>query len=194
MKYNLSEISEVLRNRRTITPEQFSDRLVHREQMELMLTNATWAPSHGMTQPWRFKIFMGSGLEKLQKFLPELYKAKTSQEQFKQAKYDRILQRMQKISALVVVCLERDKTEKIKEIEEIEAVACAVQNMMITATAYGLGSYWSSPGYIYSNEMNEFLKLGPKDKCLGLVYLGYPTGDWPASHRRPLEYVTEWFE
>jgi nitroreductase len=192
MKYNLSEINEVIRNRRSITPEQFSDRKVHREQIELMLVNATWAPSHGMTQPWRFKVFMGEGLKKLAVFLPELYKLKTSEDSFKQAKYDRFEQRPQKVSAIVAVCLDRDKSGKIAEIEEIEAVACAVQNLSLTATAYGIAAFWSSPKFIYSSEMNSFLGIGEQDKCLGLIYLGYPAGEWPTNHRKPLEYVTDW--
>jgi nitroreductase len=192
MKYNLSEINEVIRNRRSITPEQFSDRKVHREQIELMLVNATWAPSHGMTQPWMFKVFMGEGLKKLSVFLPELYKLKTPEESFKQAKYERFQQRPLKVSAIVAVCLDRDKSGKIAEIEEIEAVACAVQNLSLTATAYGIAAFWSSPKFIYSAEMNSFLGIETADKCLGLVYLGYPSGEWPASHRKPLEYVSEW--
>ena len=43
----------------------------------------------------------------------------------------------------------RDETEKIHEIEEVEAVACAIQNILLTATAYGLGVFWSSPKFIY---------------------------------------------
>jgi nitroreductase len=88
----------------------------------------------------------------------------------------------------------RDKDEKIPEIEEIEAVACSVQNMLLTCTAYGLGGYWSSPKMVYDKSMNEFLGLGEKDRCLGIFYMGYPEGDWPKSHRTPLEYVTEWID
>jgi hypothetical protein len=40
--------------------------------------------------------------------------------------------------------------------------------------------------------MNEFLGFSEKDKCLGLFYLGYPAFEWPESHRKPLEYNTEW--
>ena len=70
MKYNLSEITEVIKNRRSIAPEKFSSRQVHREQIELLLNNAIWAPSHGMTQPWRFKVFMGDGRKRIAEFLP----------------------------------------------------------------------------------------------------------------------------
>ena len=58
MLFNLSEINELIRSRRTIYPEQFSDRKVHIEQIEVLLNNAQWAPTHGNTQPWRFKVFM----------------------------------------------------------------------------------------------------------------------------------------
>lgn len=194
MKYNLSEITELIRNRRSLPPESYTDRVVHREQIELILTNATWAPTHGLTQPWRFKVFTGEGLKKLSSALPELYKSTTPPEKFKQAKYDRLAERPTRTSAMIFVCMERDKTEKFPEIEEVSAVACAVQNMYLTCTAYGLGCYISSPSFVYTPKMNAFLGIGEKDKCLGIFYLGYPAGDFPKSHRKPLEYVTEWID
>jgi hypothetical protein len=42
MKYNLSEITELIRNRRTIYPEQYSSRNVQRDQIEMLLNNAIW--------------------------------------------------------------------------------------------------------------------------------------------------------
>ena len=88
--------------------------------------------------------------------------------------------------------MERQAEEKILEIEEIEAVACAIQNMHLSCTAYGLGGFWATPKLIYSTYMNEFLGLGEKDKCLGLFYIGYPAIEWPKAHRKPLEYTTQW--
>ena len=95
-------------------------------------------------------------------------------------------------SVAIVVCMERGNNEKIPEIEEVEAVACAIQNMCLTATAYGLGSFWSSPKIIYSKEMNSYLNLREQDKCLGILYLGYTTIDWPRGQRKPIEYLTDW--
>lgn len=192
MRYNLSEITDVIRNRRSITPEMFSKRKVHREQIELLLNNAIWAPTHGMTQPWRFKVYTDAGLERLADFLPQLYKLKTPEEAFKQAKFDKMRSRPLLSSVVIAVCMERDPSGKISEIEEVESVACAVQNMHLTCTAYGLGAFWSSPKLIYSNEMNAFLGLKEEDKCLGLFYVGYTDAEWPKSHRKPIEYVTEW--
>jgi len=66
--------------------------------------------------------------------------------------------------------------------------------MYLTCTAYGLGSYWSSPKYIYSPQMKSFLNLNDEDKCLGMFFMGYPSEEWPKSHRKPLEYVSEWID
>ncbi len=194
MKHNLSEITAVIKDRRTIYPEFFSDRKVHKEQIELLLNNAIWAPTHGMTQPWRFKVFMNESKTKLGEFMRELYLKKVPENEQHEIKLNRTTDRPARASAVIAVCMERQKEEKIPEIEEIEAVACAVQNMYLTCTAYGLGGFWSTPKLIYTEEMNQFLQLGEKDKCLGLFYVGYPTGEWPKGQRKPIEYVTEWVE
>ena len=192
MRFNLSEITELIKSRRTIYPEQFSDRKVHKEQIDLILNNAQWAPTHGNTQPWRFKVFMEEGRQVLSDFLAETYLKLTPPEAQNDLKLAKMMKRPMQASAVIAVCMERQPTEKILEIEEIEAVACAIQNMHLTCTAYGLGGFWATPKLIYSQEMNEFLKIGTKDKCLGLFYVGYPAIDWPEAHRKPLEYTTEW--
>ncbi len=192
MRFNLSEINELIRERRTIYPEQFSDRQVHREQVEVILNNAQWAPTHGNTQPWRFKVFMDDGKQTLSSYLGQAYLDFTPTEKQNDAKLKKMISRPLKSSVVIAVCMERQAEEKILEIEEIEAVACAIQNMHLTCTAYGLGGFWSTPKLIYTQEMNDFLGLGEKDKCLGLFYIGYPAIEWPKAHRKPLEYTTEW--
>ena len=192
MRFNLSEINELIRSRRTIYPEQFSSRKVHREQIEVILNNALWAPTHGNTQPWRFKVFTEGGLNTLSGFLGKTYLAITPEDKQNDMKLAKMLKRPLLSSVVVAVCMERQAEEKILEIEEIEAVACAVQNIHLTCTAYALGGFWSTPKLIYHPLTNEFLGLGEKDKCLGLFYIGYPEIEWPKAHRKPLEYITEW--
>jgi nitroreductase len=192
MKYNLSEITDIIRNRRSISPEKFSSRKVHREQLEMMLQNASWAPTHGLTQPWRFHVFMEDGRNQLIEYLPALYQSETPADKFNATKHERLISRLQHVSAVVIVSMKRDETKKIKELEEHQAVACAIQNMSLTATAYGLSCFWSSPGYIYSAAMKDFLKLSTEDLCVAICYIGYPQEEWPKSHRKPLEYFTTW--
>jgi len=93
MKYSLSELNEIIENRRTIFPEQFSDRKVQKEQVEKLINAAKWAPTHRLTQPWRFTVFMEQGLRDFGQFHAELYKVNAPTDAFSQMKYDKILNR-----------------------------------------------------------------------------------------------------
>jgi Nitroreductase len=153
-----------------------------------------WAPNHGMTQPWRFKVFMEEGKQKLANFLEEMYVKHIPKERQTDLKRARMQNRPAAASAVIAICMERQETEKIPEIEEVMAVACAVQNMYLTCTAYGLGGFWSTPKFMSNTDTNAFLTLGAKDKCLGFFYVGYPEIEWPKGQRKPIEYVTEWIQ
>ncbi|MGV3632348.1 MAG: nitroreductase family protein [Bacteroidota bacterium] len=192
MKYNLSEITALIKDRRTIYPEQFSGRKIQREQIETILNSAIWAPTHGNTQPWRFVVVTEDEKEKLSGFLAETYLKLTPKDKQNDQKLAKMINRPKLASAVIAVWMKRDETGRISELEEIEAVACAIQNMHLTATAYGIGAFWSTPKLIASSEMNVFLNIGTEDKCIGLFYLGYPAIEWPKSHRKPIEYVTRW--
>ena len=193
MKYNLSEITEIIKNRRTIYPQFYSSRKVHKEIIEHLIQNATWAPTHGMTQPWRFKVFTEESRKILSDTLSMLYKQLTPTENFREDKFAKLQARPFQASAAVVAYMKRGDNPKIPEIEEISSVACAIQNLCLTATAYGIGSFWSTPKIIYTKEMNDFLKISDEDKCMGIIYLGYPNDEWPKGQRKPIEYLTEWY-
>lgn len=192
MKYDLSEIQEVIKNRRTIYPEQFSDRKVHKEIIEDLLNAAKWAPTHGMVQPWRFKVFMEDGLKKLGEFQSNLYKQQCPPEKFKETSHNKMISRAEKSSAVIAICMKRDEKKRFPVIEEHASVACAVQNMLLIGTAYGIGCYWGTGGVTYYPEMKNYLGLEEDDDIMGFMYIGYPEIEWPKGQRRPLEYYTEW--
>ena len=145
---------------------------------------------YGKTQPWRFTVFQEKGRLELSDQLASAYKENLG-EDFNEIKFKKLKTGLFK-EAIIGVCMERDKSERIPEIEEVEAVACAIQNLMLTATAYGIGSFWSSPKLLDSAQIRSYFKLGEKDRCLALVYLGYTKEPWPKGQRKPIEYVTRW--
>ncbi|MCH7534363.1 MAG: nitroreductase [Bacteroidetes bacterium] len=194
MENKVDIINQLIRTRRTVKPEKYAEKTVDKEIILNIVENAKWAPTHGLTQPWRFRIFYGKGLEIFGDFHAEAYRKSTTDETFKQKKYDQFKNRPLNSSALIAICMKRQKTEKIAEIEEIEAIACAVHNMHLTATAYGITCYWGTGGMTYSNEMKEFLGLDEKDKCLGLFHIGYPDIEWPEAKRNPASEYCEWIE
>ncbi|MEO8067101.1 MAG: nitroreductase [Flavobacteriales bacterium] len=192
MKYSVSELTDVVRHRRTIQPKDYTERAVHRDIIERVLSNATWAPNHGMTQPWRFHVFTGDGRQKLSAFLGEEYTRVTPPEKFLQRKLDSLTQRPLKSSVAIALGMARDPNGKISELEEMFAVACGVQNMYLTCTAYGLGGFWSTGAVLTGDAIRHFLGMGEKDRCLGLFYMGYPSIEWPQGYRKPLDHFVRW--
>ncbi len=192
MKFSLSEITDLIHHRRTIFPKDYTDRLVHREMVERVIGNGTWAPNHGMTQPWRFTVFMGDARQRLSTFLGEEYMRITPTEKFLQKKFENVTQRPLQSTVVIGLGMERDPNGKISEREELMACACAVQNMYLTATAYGLGAFWATGAALTGDGMRSFLGLSGSGQSLGLFYMGYPAIEWPKSHRKPLENMVQW--
>ena len=188
----IEQLNELIHLRRSTKPRLLNGKKIDDKVVWQILENANWAPNHGLTQPWKYKVFTKSGLEKLANFQADLYQKLISKDKFKIEKYERMKTNILKSSHVIVICMERQKSEKILEIEEIEAVACSVQNMALTAAAYNICSFWGSGGVTYTDELKEFLGLGEKDKCLGYLYLGYSDNPTTKSRRDRIQDRVEW--
>ncbi|MBX2842291.1 MAG: nitroreductase [Flammeovirgaceae bacterium] len=194
MDFNTEEINRLIKSRRSVFVDQFSEQKIDKSIIQQLLENANWAPSHGKTEPWRFFIFTGEGLQKFADFQAGLYKKITPPESYSEAKFTKLKTKPLKASHIIAIAMARQESEKIPEIEEIEAVACAVQNIYLTATAYGVGGYWGSGGVTYWEEAKEFFGLGAKDKLLGFFYLGYPKDKPGEGKRGDISEKVEWIE
>ena len=95
---------------------------------------------------------------------------------------------------VIVIGMKRQPSGKIAELDEIQAVACAVQNMHLTATAHGIGGFWSSNAAATSDQMRDYVGLSGEDRALGLFYLGYPSQDWPVGKRQPISDKVRWVD
>lgn len=169
---------ELISRRRSIFPQDYDQkRHVPKEILEKMLEAANWAPTHARTEPWRFVVFASpESRQALGELEAGLYKKMCPEDRFIQKKYNKKIESKTASSYVIAICMKRQESEKLPEIEEVCAVACAVQNMHLVATAHGVGAYWSSGPPIFSDDMKQFLGLSAKDKCLGLFYVGYPKG------------------
>lgn len=96
-------------------------------------------------------------------------------------------------SHVISIGMKRSAPDKLPEIEEIEAVACAVQNMFLSVTAYGLGCYWTTAGITYFEEAKAHFGLERADKLLGFLYIGYVERSVTAiSKRQPIRNKVTW--
>lgn len=194
---DLPQTTRLIRHRRSIKPVDMDPaREVPRPLLEEILENATWAPNHGLTEPWRFIVYQQAARTRLVEALQTTYQKTTPPAEFREDKMRKMGENPLLASVVIACVMERRGGAKIPEIEEIEAVACALQNLQLSATAAGLGCYWSSPPLLETPEFQTWLGIRAEDRCVGLIYLGWPRAglNWPRSVRQPLETKVAWHD
>jgi nitroreductase len=193
MNFNPEMINEVIEARRSLYQQQYNGEPVDDSIVNQMLENANWAPTHKLTEPWRFVVFTGAGLQKLAEFQAEIYKkVTTTDETYKEERYQNLLTKPMLSSHIIAVGMKRDPKNSVPELEEIGAVFCAIQNMYLTATAYGIGAYLSTGGITYFEDAKEFFGLAKEDKLLGFFHIGMPNKEMPKGKRQPISEKVRW--
>ena len=173
------DVDTAIKERRTVGV--FSDRPVDEHVVAELIEAARWAPTHKHTEPWRFHVVAGAAREDL---------------------CDAILAgggdfakdprgKLMRSPMFVAVTQQMVVDDPIRDQEDYAAVCCAVQNMMLAATARGLASKWSTGALAENPAAKRWLGIGEADRIVAYLYLGYaPEGmrEMPAE-RRPAEVV-----
>lgn len=193
MAWNIEQINALIRERRSVFPQFYSEEKVDDGIVEQMLENARWAPTHKMTEPWRFIVFTGDGIRQLAEEQSKLYKKVTERNgTFREDKYLSLRSKPLLSSHIIAVCMPRDPKKTVPEIEEIGAVYCAIENMYLTATAYGVGCYLSTGGITYFPEAKPLFDLGEDDLLIGFIHVGKPKSSISGGKRKPLAEISNW--
>ena len=185
-------IKEGIANRRSIYTNMFTGESIDDKIIEEMLELANLAPTHRLTQPWRFNIYKGEAIEKLSFELANTYKNESEKKgTFDLEKYQRIKTKMDNCSHVISIGMKRN--EIVPEYEEIAAVACAVQNMWILASSYKVGCYWSSLAHENYDVLKPYFDLEQNDKLMGFLMIGkYKLDKWPITRRDDIKTKIKW--
>ena len=188
----MNSVLDIIKSRRAIYPPQFQQKKIPKSILNEILEAANWAPTHKRTEPWRFRIFYGNSQIQLGEDIAAAMQTYTPPEKFSSDKQTRMQQKVKDSGCVLAICMQRDPKESLPEWEEVAAVACAVQNMWLVCTDYGIGAYWSSPSFITTNSP-PFLNLSEGEKCLGLFYMGWAKkGIEPLAKRSPIQNKIIW--
>jgi nitroreductase len=188
----MEAISEWIRKRRAVFPKQYTRQGISEEDLREILENANWAPTHKHTEPWRFKVIRGQARQRFGDFLAEKYTHVTAEEDFSERKLKKLTFKIMQSDAIIFICMQRDPAARLPEWEELAAVACAVQNMWLTAAAKGIGAYWSTPWF--TKHLHEFCPLGEGEICLGIFYMGTCEQSLFPGKRTPVEEKLTWID
>lgn len=185
--------NSLIRTRRSVFPEFYNGEKVDDAVINQMLINATWAPTHKLTQPWRFIVFTGDGIKQFAQSQADVFKEVTLNDgSFKEEKYQKLLKKPLLSSHIIVVCMIRDPKKSVPEVEEIGAVFCAVENMYLTAHAYNVGCYLSTGGITYFPEAKKLFGLEAEDRVIGFMHVGMPKEQPRGAKRISVEEVAQW--
>lgn len=186
----MSNINEAIRTRRSVYPAQYIDKPIPKEIIQALLVNANHAPTHKLTEPWRFKIFLGDAKNNLGSFLAQKFKENIDASN--EAKIKKIRKNCESAGVVLAIILHRDEKERVPEWEELASVSIAVQNIWLGLDQYELGGYWSSPPL--RNYLNEHVSMNENETCLGFFYIGYCEPLDRIIKKGPIEKKVEWFE
>lgn len=194
--FNIDEVNKIIRGRRSIFLAQFKENdPIEDSIIEELLENANWAPTHKLTQPWRFIVYTGAGLKTFGNYQAEMYKMRAEKNgtPFLEATYQKFIENPQKASHVIAIIMKRTENSGIPVMEEIAAVAMAVQNMYLTASAHGLAAYWGTGGPTFWQEAREDFGLEGEDMLMGFFHVGKPaTDNWPVGKREPIADKVGW--
>lgn len=187
---SLTAIDKLIRSRRSVYPRMYTGEEITREEIMEILETAHHAPTHKLTQPWRFRVMQGAALERLGQFLADSYRQRTPEALFSDAKYEKMQRKPVQSAYVIAIYMQRDPEERLPEWEEIAAVSAAVQNMWLSCSARGIGAYWSTPSAFVSAK--DFFQMEEGERCLGLFYMGrWKEIDLPVK-RDPIESKVSW--
>jgi nitroreductase len=148
----MENMLDLMYARRSI--REYTDESVTDEQIEAMLKAAMAAPSAQNLQPWHFVV---------------VHKRKTLDKLAEIHKYAYMLKQA---PLAIVVCGD----EKISKRHWVEDTCTATQNLLLAATALGLGGVWISlyPKKKYQKSIREILDIPEHVGVLCILALGHP--------------------
>jgi nitroreductase len=186
---NYEVLTKIIKQRRSVFPASYIKKPIPTEQIQQILENANYAPTHKLTEPWRFVVITNEARYKLGAELGRIYKETVPAEKFLQKKYDSFAEKTAQAACVLAVNIQFHP-DQLPAWEEIAATACAVQNIALTAESLNIGAYWSSPPLI--DGLGEFLGLAENEKCYGLFYMGYHEEQPRNAKRSPIAEKIKW--
>jgi nitroreductase len=166
----LAATEAVIRRRRTSLLMD-PDRPVHDEIVDRLVDLVTWAPNHKRTWPWHVAWVTGDARARLGEVAAEAMAAR-GDEPFK---IDKTRRKYLRAPGMVVVGSDAGDSD-LRRIENRDATAAGVQNLLLGATAAGLASFWSSCPKGAEEPVAAWCGFPDGTAIVALVYLGWPTG------------------
>jgi nitroreductase len=165
------ELDTAIRTRRT--HKAFRRDPVPRETLDELFELARWAPSHNLTNPWRFRVIGPQALDAL-----------------KEAAGPESATKLDRAPTLVVASAIRTG-DPLQDEEDLLAVGVACYIVLLGAHERGLAGYWRTPAVLRTPDGRAAVGLPDDEHFVGLLHLGWAPQEKEPPARAPAEdFVT----
>jgi nitroreductase len=147
-----------------------------RDVVEELVAAAASAPNHHLTGPWRFIVLAGDARREVGD--AHARAARRERPDITAEALDKEARRLER-APVVITCCVSPGDDPVEAREDRDAVAAAIENLLLAAQASGLGAMWRTGAMVDEPEVREALSLAPRDQIVGFVYLGRPLGPPP---------------
>ena len=163
-----------------------------RDLIEELLYAAVQAPNHYRVRPWRFVVLTGKSRESLGEVMAQSLKKNNPDLPESAMEIERA--KPLRAPVLIAVGVDKPADMRILEIENICAVAAAVENLLLAAHAEGLGAMWRTGTAVRKPEVKKFLGFTANQELLSFIYIGYEDQSVPPAERPSFEDRTTWMD
>jgi F420 biosynthesis protein FbiB-like protein len=184
---------------------RYRDQPVPPSLISELVEAACWAPSPHNRQPWRFAVLSTEQRKlALADAMGERLRADrrgdADDEAAIEADVARSRARLASAPVVLVACLTMAEMDSYPDARRraaeramaAQAVAAAVQNLMLGATARGLGSCWMCAPLFCPDVVRSVLDLAPDWEPQALITLGYAADPGRMRPRNPAGEVMRW--
>ena len=177
--------------RQTILPKRLAAPGPDAAQLQQILAAAAHAPDHDRRIPWRFVIVPPARRVDLAEVFARSLLERDSQAAAQQVEQAREKAFRAPLLMLAIAQL-APQDDDIPDLERLVSAGCAIQNMLLVATAQGYGSSLTSGKALVSAPLRELFGLRPNEHALCFINIGTPTTRKPSRVRpQPKDYVGE---
>ncbi len=164
-------VAQLMQARRTILPKRLCEPGPDAAQRTLILEAAATAPDHGQLCPWRFVLVPTAARARLADVFAQALcerDAAASTEQVAQARDKAFRSPL----LLLVIVDAQANSAGIDLHERLIATGCAVQNMLLMATAMGFGSALTSGQALKTQNLRALFGVTATELALCFVSIG----------------------
>ena len=161
----------LIQSRQTILPKRLGAPGPNVAELAAILQSAAHAPDHGQLTPWRFVLVPDTSRTLLADVFAEALLERDPDAAPEQLEQAREKAYRSPVLLLAIVDGERGDAD-IELAERMVSAGCAIQNMLLMATAQGYGSALTSGKALKASRLRALFRLAPGEQALCFVSIG----------------------